>query len=299
MESLRAADTATAILYGMVLHLNPRFPLVWRSPTSLQFGVEHPPVVLTEVSNAEERILAAMRIGVTRPGLSMIANSAGATESQLEGLLTRLHPLLAPTREPPTGTVAVIGTTTTASQLRATLRESGCSVIDPGSPVELGIIISHYVVEPDLFGFWLRQDTPHLPIVFSDSGVRIGPMVEPGSGPCLYCLELHRTDADPAWPAIASQLWRRISTAETAVLSNETTAIALRMALARLRGAPATGEAESVFVDGETGSVTRQTWRAHSDCGCAALPENDWVPGLLSDPARQPTTTSANVGALG
>ena len=50
------------------------------------------------------------------------------------------------------------------------------------------------------------RDVPHLAVVFDDDGARVGPLVEPGAGPCLRCLDLGRRDADPAWPAIAAQL---------------------------------------------------------------------------------------------
>ena len=37
-------------------------------------------------------------------------------------------------------------------------------------------------------------------------GCSSGPLVTPGRGPCLRCLDLHRCDRDPAWPALLAQL---------------------------------------------------------------------------------------------
>ncbi|MHB1173430.1 MAG: TOMM precursor leader peptide-binding protein, partial [Lacisediminihabitans sp.] len=80
----------------MALKLDPRLPLVWRSPSSLQLGVDSPPVVLHNVSNAQERMIAALVPGVSRPGLSMIAREAGAAEPEVVSLLSALGPALGP-----------------------------------------------------------------------------------------------------------------------------------------------------------------------------------------------------------
>ena len=188
----------------MILHVNPRFPLVWRSPSSLQFGVESPPVTLENVSPAQEQLIAALVSGVTEPGLDLIAESAHADKGELSGLLSLLQPVLGTPPPRASGTVAVIGTTRTASRIRNSATSLGLTVVPPDARADLGLLVRHYVVEPELFGYWLSRDIPHLPIVFSDTGAHLGPIVEPGSGPCLYCLVRHQTDADPAWPAIAS-----------------------------------------------------------------------------------------------
>ncbi|MGI9135868.1 MAG: hypothetical protein ACR2JS_02260 [Candidatus Nanopelagicales bacterium] len=46
---------------------------------------------------------------------------------------------------------------------------------------------------------------PHLPVrAYAAMGV-CGPLVVPGLTPCLRCHDLHRRDADPAWPLIGVQ----------------------------------------------------------------------------------------------
>ncbi len=57
----------------MVLKLDPRFPLVWRTPSSLQLGVDPAVVTLHDVSETTERLLAALVAGV---GLLLLALSA-------------------------------------------------------------------------------------------------------------------------------------------------------------------------------------------------------------------------------
>lgn len=287
----------------MALKIDPRFPLVWRSPTSLQFGVDAPPFVMHDVTNAQERMIAALVAGVTRPGLSVVAEGAGASEAQVNDLLRQFAPILRTglAARPVSSTVAIIGTGSTAARLGSALTATGIRVVSPGRPADFGVMVSHYVVAPELFGFWLRQDVPHLSIVFGDSGARIGPVIEPGAGPCLYCLDRHRTDADAAWPAIASQLWGRSSTVESAVVTSEVVAIAARLIVSRLGVLPRTEKIErevatSVQLDAETGSVTSRDWLPHPECGCVALPGSDSAGDRAADPGLLPTTTDAAVG---
>lgn len=83
---------------------------------------------------------------------------------------------------------------------------------DPGTaPPALVVIAAHWVVAPARHLPWLRADVPHLAVVDDEAGWRIGPLVTPGHGPCLRCLELERRDRDPAWPVIAAQLEGRPS----------------------------------------------------------------------------------------
>ncbi|WP_317232827.1 hypothetical protein [Clavibacter capsici] len=83
----------------MAIRLDPRLPLVWRTPDSLQLGVDRPPVVLTAVSRLDERLLAALVQGVSRGGLDMIAATEGATPAQVTQLLDLVRPALLPPRE--------------------------------------------------------------------------------------------------------------------------------------------------------------------------------------------------------
>lgn len=57
----------------MILRLDPRWPLVWRTPTSVQVGIDPPLVILDPISELEERLLAAIAVGVSESGLAMLA----------------------------------------------------------------------------------------------------------------------------------------------------------------------------------------------------------------------------------
>lgn len=45
-----------------------------------------------------------------------------------------------------------------------------------------------------------------LPVVGQHGRVVVGPWTGLPGGPCLHCLDLHRTDHDPAWPQLAARL---------------------------------------------------------------------------------------------
>jgi hypothetical protein len=253
----------------MVLKLDPRLPLVWRTPTSMQFGVDSPAVVLDNISNAAERMIAALVSGVSQSGLEMIARDAGAAAFEAQSLIAAIRPALHAPDASALGSVTISGTGSTADSIAASLTNAGVLVAGDSDDLGLAIIVSHYVIEPELHGRWLRRDIPHLPVVYGDAVVRVGPIVEPGSGPCLFCLELYRRDDDPSWPAIASQLWGRRSEAETAIVAGEIAAVAARMALARLR--QGAGSATSVHLDAGSGAITRQSWGPHPECECVEV----------------------------
>jgi bacteriocin biosynthesis cyclodehydratase domain-containing protein len=271
----------------MVLRLDPRFPVVWRTPSSVQLGVDPPAVIVETLTEAQERMLSALIVGVSEPGLTMLARGHDAERT---ALLAALTPALeAPRAESITPEVAISGPDGLVAPIAHVLAGSGVRVLvaaDAGdlrdARPHLAIAAGHFVLEPQLHAFWLRRDVPHLPVVLGDTSITIGPMIEPGAGPCLLCLELHRRDGDAAWPALATQLLGRRSHAESAVLVTEAAGIAGRAVLARLTEGP--GPAHSVRVDAATGRREARGWAVHPECGCTGLdalspgrPETGWA----------------------
>jgi hypothetical protein len=112
-----------------------------------------------------------------------------------------------------------------------------------------------------------RRRRPHLMIGVRDTTVVVGPLVPPAGRPCLNCVDLHRCDRDPAWPALAAQL------GEPAV---EPTSASTVLAAAGYAAAEVLG-----FLDGEApetvgatveisapGRFRRRTWAPHPSCDC-------------------------------
>jgi bacteriocin biosynthesis cyclodehydratase domain-containing protein len=274
----------------MAIRLDPRLPLVWRTPDSLQLGVDRPPVVLGSVSRLDERLLDALVHGISRGGLDMIAATEGAGPAHVTQLLDLVRPALLPPRDAGlprgarTGPVAVVGGGPTADRVADALARAGHAVAmqpmsgdaDPRTP--LAVIVAHFAIAPAVYGRWSREDVPHLPVVLGDRHAVVGPLVEPGRTACCYCLDLGRRDADPAWPAIATQLLGRDSGSEAGLVPAELAALAARPAdrlLATGENALATHQA---VLDVRTGRVTRRASRPHPRCGCRALPGTATAP---------------------
>jgi bacteriocin biosynthesis cyclodehydratase domain-containing protein len=308
----------------MIYRLNPTVPLVWRTPDTFQLGIDHPLVVFPGVTGALIQVLEALRAGVPRSGAILLGREAGASDAEIFALLRRLRPALLgdgepaqaqpvpPASAPPL--VCVDGAGPTAQRIRVLLHDLGIGVdslrntataarphvpgLDaPTSPnghdestpapsVDLAVLVGHYVIDPARHGRWLNRDIPHLPVVFGDREIRLGPLVEPGSGPCLYCLELAHTDDDPAWPAMAAQLLRATAATETARASIDVAAQVAGLVDDRLRTDARPLFGESLSVRAATGKVRRRVHLPHERCGCRSLPEN--VIALAASAAADP-----------
>jgi hypothetical protein len=269
----------------MVLKVGAGVPLVWRSPSSLQFGIDEPLVVLDEVDAGTERMIAALVSGISPSGFDMMARSAGVPAEAADELLQRLEPILESESgsAPGAARVVVTGDSPLADELRQVLEAEGVLAAPDESTPSLAVIVAGWVISPEDHGSWLRRDIPHLPVVIGDGGVTVGPLVEPGSGPCLYCVQLTRTDDDPAWPAIATQLWNRQAPAMTRLAVAEAAAFAARRVLDRTTAGPGTAVSWRVAAVG--GAISPRAWTRHAACRCAVPAESDWAPAAdLADP---------------
>jgi hypothetical protein len=112
----------------------------------------------------------------------------------------------------------------------------------------------------------------HLVTSVEDHRAVVGPLVVPGVSSCLRCADLHRTDRDPAWPALAVQLAnrpRRRLGADVA-LCVATAGVAAGQALSYLdRQQPATLGATLEWQPPDW-RLRRRGWPAHHRCDCGA-----------------------------
>jgi hypothetical protein len=160
----------------------------------------------------------------------------------------------------------------------------------------------------------LAADVPHLSVVLREAGLVVGPLVLPGHGPCLRCLDLHRTDRDPAWPRLLAQLPGRATAADAGESASARlgAGLAALQVLGHLDGLTETGEAvgagppasvgATLEVDLPDGLVYRRAWPVHPACGCswpaagAELPparRNDARPARRSDARDVPDAPEA------
>lgn len=290
----------------MTTRLDPRRPLLWRTPHSLQIGVDDA-VVLDSVMTDTEQVVSALRAGFPVSVGRRLSGAFGVPEAEVERVLTALEPVIehgtGPGTPPRRHRVVVDGSTPSADQLRRLLTDQSTIELvaagpveePPGAaadPVDIAILFGDFVLPPSRYARWLRDDVPHLPIVFGDRFVRLGPFVTPGAGPCLHCLELHRADDDPAWPAVASQLLEHRSPLDTPLVRSEVAARVARVVLRRIDAAQPTLANTQLVIDAASGGVKRRVVREHSRCACRALPGSGTAP-VSPRAAVSPTTTGA------
>jgi bacteriocin biosynthesis cyclodehydratase domain-containing protein len=161
-----------------------------------------------------------------------------------------------------------------ARVLRDLVPEVRTSAADRTRP-DVVVSVEHGVADAARARTLMAAEVVHLSVVVREADVLVGPLVRPGTSPCLRCLDLHRAEVDPAWPVLAAQLAAsppgRVA-AEESVLAAVGAALAAAAVLAELDGRkPAVVGAgfELALPD----VVPRlRSWPVHPDCGCTGLP---------------------------
>lgn len=112
-----------------------------------------------------------------------------------------------------------------------------------------------------------RRRQAHLAVAIRDGSVVVGPLVRPGAGPCLNCIELHRQDRDPGRPLSTGP---HPATAEPCAVATllAATGYAVAEVLAFLDGGGPSAAGTSVEI-AAPGRTRRRTWAPHPECRCA------------------------------
>ena len=138
---------------------------------------------------------------------------------------------------------------------------------------DLVVLVAMGAIRPDAGEPWLRRGIPHLPLVVQGHRVQVGPLIAGGDGPCLSCLDLHRRDRDPAWPALLSQLAPRGPLLPDAPVVLESTLTAMTAGAAAmivhtcLDGQPVPGGL-SLELSLPWPTVQNRRWFSHPLCSC-------------------------------
>jgi hypothetical protein len=139
---------------------------------------------------------------------------------------------------------------------------------------DLAVLTDGY--PPELPGTLVASQVAHLTAAASEAIGVVGPLVIPGRTTCLSCVDLARSDRDPAWPLILAQASGRASqpAACAAVLATAVAAQATAQALAYLDQATPgavviNGTLELVLPDWQW---RRRSWAPHPQCRCSRRP---------------------------
>jgi bacteriocin biosynthesis cyclodehydratase domain-containing protein len=274
--------------------LDPAMPILLRPDGAVQVGWDprravlvRPPSGLTAAALAT--LLRSMRSPIPLGELQRQATDRGLADA--DGLASLVAQLVSagvatPGRRHSRGRAASIrvhGRGPLSDLLVQALRCSGARIGHSSQPhaavtpdtVDLVVLSDYLVADPRMVRDLHSEGIPHLPVRVRDGTGLVGPLVIPGVTSCLGCADLHRSDRDAAWPAIAAQLRDTVGVADRATLL-ATTALALSQVnrvIAAVRGqedvaAPPPVLNATLEFDLDAGSIVAREWTKHPLCPC-------------------------------
>jgi bacteriocin biosynthesis cyclodehydratase domain-containing protein len=275
--------------------LDPALPVLLRPDGAVQVGWDprravlvRPPCGLAAAELA--RLLRSMRSPTAISDLQRQAAERGLTDPEgLANLVAQLVGAGVATEcrrsRGRAASIRIHGRGPLSELLMEALRCSGARVAHSSQPhaamspasVDLVVLTDYLVADPRMVRDLHRQGVPHLPVRVRDGTGLVGPLVIPGMTSCLGCADLHRSDRDAAWPAIAAQLRDTVGVADRATLL-ATAALALSQVnrvIAAVRGeeavpdpAPPAALNATLEFDVNAGSIVAREWTKHPLCSC-------------------------------
>jgi bacteriocin biosynthesis cyclodehydratase domain-containing protein len=248
----------------------------------------HPPRGLAAAALAH--LLRTMQAGATMADLQAESVRRGVADAALvvelvaalrdAGVVTAVS---APRRRTRAASIRIHGRGPLSDLLANALRCSGARIrqsnlshagVTSGT-ADLVVLSDFLVADPRVVRDLHAARVPHLPVRVRDGAGLVGPLVIPGVTSCLGCADLHRTDRDPAWPAVAAQLRNTVGSADRATVL-ATAALALNQVDRVIRAVRAGGKAPeppatldtTLEFDIDTGSIVARRWTRHPRCSC-------------------------------
>ncbi len=204
--------------------------------------------------------LAAAGVGrlVTHDSSKIEASDLGPNgyPSQLLGK-TKVHALIALLASSPNQMQVVDGHTLKTKELES---------------IDCAAIIAHQAIEPRRYVQWLNRDVPHLSLTFEADKSSVSPLIVPGRGPCLYCLEQARIAKDARWPVMASQLVANRARLDDSASRLFCAGLAIQKMLSHLDDVGGFRQTEKELVGYQlefaSGTVSEFRWAEHAACSC-------------------------------
>ena len=268
---------------GRVYALDPAMPVLLRPDGAVQVGWDprravlvRPPEGLSPESLAS--VLQAMASPMTRAQAHTLAGVDGFG-AVFDGLVAAGVLRSGASSSRRALSIRVHGAGPLTDLLSEGLRCSGARVSSSShgngaaaAGVDLVVLADWLAPDPRLLRDLHTAAVPHLPVRVRDGVGLVGPLVIPGVTSCLVCADLHRTERDPAWPALSAQLREVIGCADhPTVLA--TAALALGQLQRIIAGVRGGGGPAPVFdttweVDVAAQSISARRWPRHPLCGC-------------------------------
>ena len=166
-----------------MLRLDPAFPPLWRSATTLQFGAD-PVVVIDDPEPWQQRLIRELESGIPDASLDPIAMALGAPENAAEAFVRRIARALCPPATPRPRIALQSPHGFPRERLDLVAESLGAAGVDvspitwfgaPAERVEASapvVVLAHHVVEPRRAAALMSGDIPHVPLVFTGIGSR-------------------------------------------------------------------------------------------------------------------------------
>ena len=157
-----------------------------------------------------------------------------------------------------------------ASQLEQALMQHGFSPSPPDRRCQLLVPLGSQVLPPRLNSYFLQQNFNFLPVLAREGGWLIGPLTVPGLSQCSTCLDLYLSEADPAWPTLATQLLCQPVAASSQSVATHCINIVVQVVASFFSGSDHWLGRYMEFSQADLVGST-QVLSPHPECGCGGL----------------------------
>ena len=179
-----------------------------------------------------------------------------------------------------------------ASQLEQALMKNGFSPSPPDRRCQLLVPLGSQVLPPRLNSYFLQQNFNFLPVLAREGGWLIGPLTVPGLSQCSTCLDLYLSEADPAWPTLATQLLCQPVAASSQSVATHCINIVAQVAASFFSGSEHWLGRYLEFSQADLVGSS-QVLSPHPECGCGGLQLLEPIRPVTAEALTAPKTLQA------
>lgn len=179
-----------------------------------------------------------------------------------------------------------------ASQLEQALMKNGFSPSPPDRRCQLLVPLGSQVLPPRLNSYFLQQNFNFLPVLARDGGWLIGPLTVPGLSQCSTCLDLYLSEADPAWPTLATQLLCQPVAASSQSVARHCINIVAQVVASFFSGSEHWLGRYLEFSQADLVGFS-QVLSPHPECGCGGLQLLEPIRPIAAEAPAAPKTLQA------
>lgn len=179
-----------------------------------------------------------------------------------------------------------------ASQLEQALMKNGFSPSPPDRRCQLLVPLGSQVLPPRLNSYFLQQNFNFLPVLARDGGWLIGPLTVPGLSQCSTCLDLYLSEADPAWPTLATQLLCQPVAASSQSVATHCINIVVQVVASFFSGSDHWLGRYLEFSQADLVGSS-QVLSPHPECGCSGLQLLEPIRPVTAEAPAAPKTLQA------